>query len=118
MRRELHLPVVGDPGHQRHRLCVRRRGDGGREQAGGEELAKHDPGRGYPSVGFDRVTRLLALAALALAWHGSTATAAPEAHVPILEFHVIGDPAPGAPNAGLYDSESMFRAQLAWLALH
>jgi peptidoglycan/xylan/chitin deacetylase (PgdA/CDA1 family) len=65
----------------------------------------------------DAAGKALALAALALAWCGSGAAAAPASHVPILEFHVIGDPAPGAPNPGLYDSRATFRAQIAWLAL-
>jgi peptidoglycan/xylan/chitin deacetylase (PgdA/CDA1 family) len=38
--------------------------------------------------------------------------------VPILEFHVVGDPALGAPNVQLYDSAATFRAQLGWLAAH
>jgi peptidoglycan/xylan/chitin deacetylase (PgdA/CDA1 family) len=38
--------------------------------------------------------------------------------VPILEYHVIGDPAPGAPNQQLYVSPPVFRAQLDWLARH
>ncbi len=38
--------------------------------------------------------------------------------VPILEFHVIGDPPPGVPVPGLYTSVTDFRAQLDWLAAH
>src|SRR5205085_9279654 len=38
--------------------------------------------------------------------------------VPILEFHVIGDPPPGAPNPGLYDAPETFRVQVRWLAAH
>jgi peptidoglycan/xylan/chitin deacetylase (PgdA/CDA1 family) len=38
--------------------------------------------------------------------------------VPILEYHVIGTPAPGAPNPGLYVSAASFEAQLGWLAAH
>jgi peptidoglycan/xylan/chitin deacetylase (PgdA/CDA1 family) len=38
--------------------------------------------------------------------------------VPILEYHVIGDPAPGAPGRQLYVSHAAFRAQLDWLARH
>jgi peptidoglycan/xylan/chitin deacetylase (PgdA/CDA1 family) len=64
----------------------------------------------------DRVTKLLALAALALAWHGSATARPGGVRVPILEFHVVGSPAPGAPNPGLYDPPPVFRAQVAWLA--
>ena len=60
--------------------------------------------------------RFLAIV-LALAWSGSAA-ASPVAHVPILEFHVIGNPAPGAANTGLYDAPQTFRSQIAWLASH
>ena len=59
----------------------------------------------------------LALAALALACSAPGAGAS-SAQVPILEYHVIGDPAPGAPNQQLYVSPSVFRAQLEWLARH
>jgi peptidoglycan/xylan/chitin deacetylase (PgdA/CDA1 family) len=38
--------------------------------------------------------------------------------VPILEYHVIGDPPPGTPVPGLYTSVADFRGQLAWLAAH
>jgi peptidoglycan/xylan/chitin deacetylase (PgdA/CDA1 family) len=65
-----------------------------------------------------RVTKgpALALAVVALAPHGHAARRPLPAAVPILEFHVIGDPAPGAPTPGLYDPAPAFRAQLAWLA--
>ena len=36
--------------------------------------------------------------------------------VPILAYHVVGDPPAGAPYPGLYVSVAEFRAQLAWLA--
>lgn len=36
--------------------------------------------------------------------------------MPILEYHVVGEAAPGAPNPGLYVTATAFRAQLAWLA--
>lgn len=62
------------------------------------------------------MTKLLALAALALAWHGSASFRPLGARVPILEFHIVGDPAPRAPNPGLYDAAAEFRAQTAWLA--
>jgi peptidoglycan/xylan/chitin deacetylase (PgdA/CDA1 family) len=117
VRRELHLPLEGDTRHQRHWFRVRRRGDGGGEDADGEKLAKHDPDRGYPSPGMDRVGRTFALAALMLVCYGPAAAAAPSAHVPILEFHVIGDPPAAAPHPELYDAPSTFRAQIAWLAL-
>jgi len=68
------------------------------------------------------VRTALALAVLALALPASGAAAAPvtaaAARVPILEYHVIGDPAPGAPNQELYVSPRVFRAQLDWLARH
>jgi peptidoglycan/xylan/chitin deacetylase (PgdA/CDA1 family) len=38
--------------------------------------------------------------------------------IPILEYHVIGNPAPGAPLPGLYLSVADFRSQLDWLAAH
>lgn len=62
------------------------------------------------------MTKVLALAALALAWHGSATFHPVGVRVPILEFHVIGNPAPGAPNQGLFDPPPAFRAQVAWLA--
>jgi len=64
------------------------------------------------------VTKTLALAALALAWHGAATARPGSVNVPILEFHVIGNPAPGASNPGLYDAPATFRAQVAWLARH
>jgi peptidoglycan/xylan/chitin deacetylase (PgdA/CDA1 family) len=64
------------------------------------------------------VRLLLLAAALALAVSGAgTAHATGEA-VPILEYHVIGDPPAGAPLPGLYLSVADFRAQLDWLATH
>jgi peptidoglycan/xylan/chitin deacetylase (PgdA/CDA1 family) len=38
--------------------------------------------------------------------------------VPILEYHVIGDPPAGAPLRGLYLSVADFRSELDWLAAH
>ena len=64
------------------------------------------------------MTKALAVAALALAWHGAVRPAPSPALVPILEFHVVGGPAAGAPNPGLYDPPRAFRAQVAWLASH
>jgi peptidoglycan/xylan/chitin deacetylase (PgdA/CDA1 family) len=65
------------------------------------------------------VRTALALTALALAWSVPEAgRAAPPARVPILEYHVVGDPAPGAPNQELYVSPAAFRAELDWLAGH
>jgi peptidoglycan/xylan/chitin deacetylase (PgdA/CDA1 family) len=63
-----------------------------------------------------RALFLLGLAALCFC--ASTAGAPSPRPVPILEFHVVGDPPPGAPTPGLYDSVATFRAQLAWLAAH
>src|SRR5712675_1345313 len=42
----------------------------------------------------------------------------PQVRVPILEYHVIGDPGPGARFPRLYLSVADFRSQLAWLARH
>jgi peptidoglycan/xylan/chitin deacetylase (PgdA/CDA1 family) len=65
------------------------------------------------------VTKVLVLAAVVFAsWSSSTATAAALTRVPILAFHVIGDPPPDAPHPELYDSPATFRAQIAWLAGH
>jgi peptidoglycan/xylan/chitin deacetylase (PgdA/CDA1 family) len=66
------------------------------------------------------VTKLsaVALAGFALAWHGSVGPGHVDVPVPILEFHVIADPSPGAPNQGLYDAPSTFRAQISWLVAH
>lgn len=61
---------------------------------------------------------MLVLAAVAFAFWGATATAAPVTRIPILAFHVIGDPPPGAPHPELFDSPATFRAQIAWLARH
>jgi peptidoglycan/xylan/chitin deacetylase (PgdA/CDA1 family) len=36
--------------------------------------------------------------------------------VPILVYHALGDPPPGAPYPGLYVSRAEFRAEMAWLA--
>jgi len=54
-------------------------------------------------------------AALALC---GPAGAGPPAPVPILEYHVIGDPPAGTPFPGLYTSVADFEAQLGWLAAH
>jgi peptidoglycan/xylan/chitin deacetylase (PgdA/CDA1 family) len=66
------------------------------------------------------VHRLLPFAlAAVLAGAASAATAgAPPAPVPILEYHVVGDPPPGAPYPELYVSVADFRAEMAWLARH
>jgi peptidoglycan/xylan/chitin deacetylase (PgdA/CDA1 family) len=64
--------------------------------------------------------RLLLPLALAAALAGAAAaSAAPESTpVPVLAYHVVGDPPPGAPQPGLYVSVADFRAQLDWLARH
>src|SRR2546421_12471594 len=36
--------------------------------------------------------------------------------IPILMYHVIGDPGPGQPNVSLFTSETEFKAQMAWLS--
>lgn len=61
------------------------------------------------------VTALAAFLLLAPVATGET-KAAPA--VPILMYHVIADPAPGAPYPDLYVSPSAFRGQIAWLAKH
>jgi peptidoglycan/xylan/chitin deacetylase (PgdA/CDA1 family) len=38
--------------------------------------------------------------------------------VPVLMYHVVGDPGPGQPNVSLFVSETEFRAQIAWLRDH
>ena len=38
--------------------------------------------------------------------------------VPILVYHALGNPPPGAPFPGLYVSEPEFRSEMAWLAKH
>ena len=38
--------------------------------------------------------------------------------MPVLAYHVVGDPPAGAPQPGLYVSVADFRAQLDWLARH
>jgi peptidoglycan/xylan/chitin deacetylase (PgdA/CDA1 family) len=38
--------------------------------------------------------------------------------VPILMYHVLGDPPPGAPYPQLYVSDADFAGQMRWLALH
>ena len=58
------------------------------------------------------MTRLFAAAALALACCAPAAAGAPVTRVPILEFHVIGDPPPGAPNPALYDAPETFLEEL------
>jgi peptidoglycan/xylan/chitin deacetylase (PgdA/CDA1 family) len=63
-----------------------------------------------------RALAVLSLAALCVC--APAAGGPPPQPVPILEFHVVGDPPPGAPTPGLYDSVATFRAQLAWLADH
>jgi peptidoglycan/xylan/chitin deacetylase (PgdA/CDA1 family) len=55
---------------------------------------------------------------------GRTARPAPVRHVkgphdapiPILMYHVVGDPGPGQPNVSLFVSPSEFQAQMSWLA--
>jgi peptidoglycan/xylan/chitin deacetylase (PgdA/CDA1 family) len=63
------------------------------------------------------VTSLFATATLVVACCAPAAAGAAVTRVPILEFHVIGDPPAGAPNPGLYDAPTTFRAQVRWLAV-
>src|SRR5262245_3007963 len=67
-----------------------------------------------------RVRHLCALAVAVPAVWAAAAGAHPVARtpVPILEYHVIGDPPQGSAVAGLYTSVADFRRQLAWLAAH
>lgn len=60
------------------------------------------------------VAALLAPAGL----RAESVAAARDTPVPILEYHVIGAPVPGAPLQGLYVSPGVFRAQVSWLAGH
>jgi peptidoglycan/xylan/chitin deacetylase (PgdA/CDA1 family) len=53
-----------------------------------------------------------------LAMCGDARAAGAYTPVPILEYHVIGDPPQGSTVAGLYTSVVDFRGQLAWLAAH
>ena len=63
--------------------------------------------------------RLALLAAsLVLAAGGAGTAHAAGGSVPILEYHVIGDPPAGAPFPNLYLSVADFRAQMGWLAAH
>ena len=72
----------------------------------------------------NRVRRTVVVAILAV---GLWATAPAAAHreqrasprpVPILMYHVIGAPAPGAPFPELYVAPKVFAGQVAWLAAH
>lgn len=66
-----------------------------------------------------RTALVLVLAGAAITLTPSATGASPgSAAVPILEYHVIGDPPAGAHLPGLYLSVADFRAQLAWLAKH
>ncbi len=80
---------------------------------------------------FARLVRRLGLAAaLALAVAGAStadstrglesaaAAVTPTTPVPILMYHVIADPPPGAPYPELFVSEADFAAQMRWLARH
>ncbi len=55
-------------------------------------------------------------AALAAVVSAGAAAAPGGGAVPILEYHVVGYKAAGAPNEGLYVTPADFRAQVAWLA--
>src|SRR5262245_35141732 len=73
------------------------------------------PARGQPRD--DPHVRLLVALAVVTALAGAGA-ARPATPVPILVFHVVGDPPPGAPFPELYVSVADFRAEMAWLARH
>jgi len=62
--------------------------------------------------------RLVALATAALVLALPARSADRLRPVPILMYHVISDPPPGAPYPELYVPRSHFAAQVAWLAAH
>jgi peptidoglycan/xylan/chitin deacetylase (PgdA/CDA1 family) len=62
-------------------------------------------------------TTVLALA-LAAAGQSATGPAQRATPVPILMYHVIGDPRPGAPYPELFVREADFAGQMRWLARH
>jgi peptidoglycan/xylan/chitin deacetylase (PgdA/CDA1 family) len=62
--------------------------------------------------------RLLALGLAALAPAHHYRVERPEPPVPILMYHVIAAPLPGAPYPGLYVTTQEFDAQVRWLAGH
>jgi peptidoglycan/xylan/chitin deacetylase (PgdA/CDA1 family) len=59
-----------------------------------------------------------ALVAAATARHAAAGDAGHATAVPILMYHVVGDPRAGAPYPELYVSERDFAAQMRWLARH
>jgi len=63
------------------------------------------------------VKHLVIVTTAAAAFCGG-ATARSYTAVPILEYHVVGDPPPRSAVPGLYTSVAEFRAQLGWLAAH
>lgn len=64
--------------------------------------------------------RAVALVAFVALLGGATAgaTTPGSAGVPVLAYHVVGDPPAGALYPGLYVSVADFRAQMGWLARH
>jgi peptidoglycan/xylan/chitin deacetylase (PgdA/CDA1 family) len=75
-----------------------------------------------PAMITSRTISVVALvAALVLSSSGEAGTAARSASptpVPILMYHVIGDPRAGAPYPELYVGEADFAGQMRWLARH
>ena len=69
-----------------------------------------------------RIISTLAGALLTASAFASASASAPAAEVatpvPILMYHVIGDPPPGAPYPELYVGRRDFEAQMSWLARH
>jgi peptidoglycan/xylan/chitin deacetylase (PgdA/CDA1 family) len=74
-----------------------------------------------PVMTTSRITAAVAaLVALAFVSSGQSASSRPSSAtpVPILMYHVIADPPPGAPYPQLFVSASDFAAQMRWLAHH
>ena len=74
------------------------------------------------AVTTSRIISTLAGALLTASAFASASASAPAAEVatpvPILMYHVIGDPPPGAPYPELYVGRRDFEAQMSWLARH
>ena len=64
------------------------------------------------------VLALAVATSLGTARSAPAGAAAPDTRVPILMYHVLGDPPAGAPFPDLYVPTSDFGAQLRWLARH
>jgi len=76
-----------------------------------------------PAMTTSRITTVAASVAaltftLVPSGHSAADRANATAPVPILMYHVIADPPPGAPYPDLYVSEADFAGQMRWLARH